>query len=155
MGLAFGGMDYLNNGDGTVLDLDTGLTWTRCALLEGGTADTSDQCTGTKGVYTWAAALDACNTLDLAGRTWRLPNIKELHSIITYSYEDYPMVNIEAFPNIYNAQRSLSHYWSSTSHINEINNLAWQANLSIATVYYASKADSEVFVQCVSGPDPE
>lgn len=159
LGIAFGGMYYINNGDGTVQDLDTGLTWTRCGLLAGEEPDTTDQCAGIKGLYTWGEAIQACENLELAGVTdWRLPNIRELHSIVTYSYEDYPMTDSEAFPNIYNADRSLSHYWSSTSHQNNTD-YAYRLDASMGTVAFAHKdnvsenSNIRVFARCVSGPD--
>jgi hypothetical protein len=58
------------NSDGTVTDMSTGLMW--------------QQATGPEG-YTWKQALDYCEILTLGGYDdWRLPNIKELLSLIDY-----------------------------------------------------------------------
>jgi hypothetical protein len=55
----------------TVTDNLTGLMWTKNANLA-----------GTKN---WSDALTYCNSLDHGGYTdWRLPNIRELHSLIDY-----------------------------------------------------------------------
>lgn len=61
---------YRNNGDGTISDLVTGLTWQRAH------ADRR---------VDYRAAEADCHSLDLGGhRDWRLPNIKELFSIADY-----------------------------------------------------------------------
>ena len=64
---------FLDNGDGTVTDLNTGLMW--------------QQDPGAK--LTYAEALDAVESADLAGYDdWRLPTIKELYSLIDFSGTD-------------------------------------------------------------------
>jgi hypothetical protein len=69
---------FTDNDDGTVTDNLTGLIWLKNANYLAATK-------------TWADALIACNTLADDGTTltdgssagdWRLPNIKELHSLI-------------------------------------------------------------------------
>jgi PKD repeat protein len=60
---------YTNNGDGTVTDHNTGLIWQRSnstAML-------------------WTSAASYCDSLVLGGQSdWRLPNIKELYSLIDF-----------------------------------------------------------------------
>ena len=64
------GHNYLNNGDGTITDLDMGLMWTQ--LPGAGT--------------TWDAALSYAENLTFAGFTdWRLPNVKELQTLTDYT----------------------------------------------------------------------
>lgn len=66
----YGVNDYVDNEDGTVSDLATGLTWTQSDSGEG---------------MDWSDAIAYCEDLSLAGvDDWRLPNIKELHSIADY-----------------------------------------------------------------------
>jgi PKD repeat protein len=61
---------YTNNGDGTVTDLRTGLTWVR------------DR--GTK--ITWEAAVSNAASCTVGGHTdWRMPTIKDLYSLILFS----------------------------------------------------------------------
>lgn len=56
---------------------------------------------------TWEEALHFCETLVLGGyEDWRLPNIRELDSIIDHSSRD-PAAKIDAFSN---------RYWSSTTY---------------------------------------
>jgi hypothetical protein len=67
----YGVNDYVANGDGTVSDLATGLTWMQSDSGEG---------------MDWSDAITFCADLSLAGSDdWRLPDIKELHSIVDYS----------------------------------------------------------------------
>lgn len=65
--------DYVDNSDGTVSDLQTGLMW--------------QQQVGEK--VTYSQALAGAETFNLAGYSdWRLPNIKELYSLIDFSGTD-------------------------------------------------------------------
>lgn len=65
---------YTANGNGTVTDTVTGLTWQQ--------AD--------DGVYrNWEQALSYCEDLGLGGKDdWRLPNALELQSLVDYSRYD-------------------------------------------------------------------
>lgn len=103
---------YTDNGDGTVTDNVTGLTWQKCSA--GLTNDAS--CSGTTSLLTWPEALDYCNGLSLAGYDdWRLPNTKELHSIVDTSTGD-PAINTAYFPNTPGTANDTSPlYWSSTT----------------------------------------
>ena len=63
---------FENNGDGTVTDHANGLMWSQ--------ADEG------KGLL-WADALAYAENSDLAGYDdWRLPNVKELQSIVDYTH---------------------------------------------------------------------
>lgn len=78
----------------TVTDVATGLMWHRCVI---GQAWQNGQCIGDYENFTWQQALQAGETNNLAGYTdWRLPNIKELNSLIDRSCTD-PAYNIRAF----------------------------------------------------------
>lgn len=71
-----------------VLDNETQLIWRRCAEGLSG----SECNTGAAGTYTWTQALA------LTDNTWRLPNIKELASLVeTACYQ--PAINLTVFPN--------------------------------------------------------
>ena len=71
---------YTDNGDGTVTDHATGLTWEK--LDRSGTIHDEDN------VYTWAEALKKADDLNdeaFAGHEdWRLPNIVEARSLLVY-----------------------------------------------------------------------
>lgn len=70
---------FVDNGDGTVLDENTGLQWIRCAR---GQSWTGSACDGTSGHYTWKSA--STLTHSFANHSdWRIPTIKELHTLVT------------------------------------------------------------------------
>lgn len=100
-----------DNGNGTVTDTKTGLMWKQCSEGLSGVGCL----TGTAQTYTWQAALAQAQTVNtlggFAGKTdWRLPNIKELRSIIEKQcYE--PAINLTRFPNT----DFSTFFWSSSS----------------------------------------
>lgn len=60
---------------------------------------------------TLAEALAYCSTLDLAGaRDWRLPDAKELHSIVDYT-------RIPAIDPAFSLSDPRAYLWSSTTHL--------------------------------------
>ena len=94
LGSEYAAGSYTDNGDGTVTDASTGLMWQQ----DGSTSKS------------WSEALAYCEALNLGGYTdWRLPNIKELRSLVDYSRYN-PAINTTYFPNT-----AASWYWSSTS----------------------------------------
>ncbi len=89
---------YADNGDGTVTDPTTGLTWIRCAM--GQTWDAgAKNCTGTASTYSWDQANGLTGSLSFAGKTdWRLPNIRELTTIVDLSVSS-PSIDGVIFPS--------------------------------------------------------
>lgn len=88
-----------DNGDGTITDTATGLMWKKC--MEGVTGNLCD--TGAAADFTWQTALQQPGVINsgggFAGNTdWRLPNIKELSSIVEEKCFD-PAINLTKFPN--------------------------------------------------------
>lgn len=71
--------DYVNNKDGTISDKNTQLTWSKtCDTNNDGKIDTSDK-------LTLAEAFVYAKNSKLAGFSdWRLPNIRELYSLIDF-----------------------------------------------------------------------
>lgn len=66
--------------DDTVTDHCTGLQWQRFAVDRDG-----DNAITAADKFTWCEALKYCEELSFAGRTdWRLPNVRELESLIDY-----------------------------------------------------------------------
>jgi hypothetical protein len=97
---------FSDNGDGTVTDIKTGLVWKRCS--EGQVWD-GTTCAGTESNYTWQTALQAGVASAFAGKSdWRLPNIKELGSIVERQCFD-PAINAIVFPNT-----PSSSFWSGS-----------------------------------------
>src|SRR5437867_1500406 len=84
---------YVDNGDGTVTDVNTGLMWEKLSH-DGTVHDDHNQ-------YTWATALGHVATLNrtrFAGHDdWRLPNVRELLSIV--NYQTYNPTVSSAFDN--------------------------------------------------------
>ena len=106
---------YTVNNDGTITDNETGLMWMQCT--EGQTWESNGgagNCTGTATTYTWDAALALANDKTFAGHTdWRLPDIKELASLVAEDRYD-PAINSTIFPAI-----SSDHIWSGSPYAYE------------------------------------
>lgn len=96
-GTKWGANDFQDNKDGTVTDRAMGLTWQKTD--DGQTRD-------------WLGALQYCETLEFAQKSdWRLPNVKELQSIVDYSKND------PALDQRYLKQSDKkAWFWSSTTH---------------------------------------
>ena len=101
---------FIDNGDGTITDNQTGLMWTKDA----GTP-TVGSCAG--GIKTWQEALDyiAClNSINHLGYSdWKLPGVKELISLVDYSRFGPPLPLSHPFLNV-----QPHYYWSSSSSAN-------------------------------------
>lgn len=84
--------------NGTVSDPVTGLMWRRC--IHGQSYDdVTNSCTGTITNLNWQDALQAAVASDYADYTdWRMPNVKELASLIEFACES-PAINLTVFPN--------------------------------------------------------
>ncbi len=95
--------------NGVVQDKTTGLMWTRCAY--GQTWDsTNSTCTGNAVKITWQDALQLSKNINDGGHSdWRLPNIKELATIVEKRCVD-ASVNSVLFP-----ATSPENYWTSTT----------------------------------------
>jgi hypothetical protein len=81
-------LSYYDNGDGTITDNNTGLMWEKlCDEDPPGTTCPAEHDVDT--TYNWADAFGKIAALNagtgFAGHTdWRLPNVKELQSIVNY-----------------------------------------------------------------------
>lgn len=125
---SYGVNNFRDNLDGTVTDLATGLMWMK-----------NDSGYGME----WQDALNYCEDLTDAGYSdWRLPNAKELQSIVDYTRMpdatdattpftpgpaiDTHFFNITSFTN-YNGDEDWGFFWSSTTHKSSDGNGAWGA----------------------------
>jgi hypothetical protein len=96
--------------DGTVIHTKTGLMWKRCA--EGQTWDGAT-CTGGASNFNWQNALAAAANLTFAGYSdWRLPNVKELQTIVEYCGYN-PAINQTIFPATQGSEGNP--FWSASS----------------------------------------
>ncbi len=103
--------DFTDNGNGTVTHAKTGLMWKQCAEgLFGATCVTGAAAATT--TMTWSNALAAAEGSSFAGFTdWRLPNFKELYSIVeTCGWN--PAINQTLFP-----ATPASHFWSASAYV--------------------------------------
>ena len=120
--------DFVDHGNGTATHSKTGLMWSRCAV---GQSWNGASCTGTASALTWQGALQAGQTATTAGHTdWRLPNLKELRSIVEEQCSN-PSVNTTVFPGT-----SASYFWSASAHAYLSNN-AWVVNFSYGYANYS------------------
>lgn len=108
----YGLNDFLDNDDGTITDNATGLMWDQAGSTEG--MDWED-------ALTWAQSKNAENYLGY--NDWRLPNAKELHSIVNYdrspSYTSSPAIDpLFNVPEIIDEGGAINYpwYWTSTTH---------------------------------------
>jgi len=89
-----------------VFDIQTGLIWQKCSL-----GQTGDGCSGTADTFSWREAFEAARLeQDETGTSWRLPNAKELDSIVERKCIN-PAINLEVFPNTPYRYKS---FWVST-----------------------------------------
>jgi len=123
---------FTDNGDETVTDNLTGLMWIKNAQQISGRT-------------TWSEAITACNDLNFATHTdWRLPNVRELQSLIHYGYYDPAIPNTEGNGKCTNSGDPFTnvqsgYYWSSTS-VAHSNNLAWIVGMRTGYVDHNGKS---------------
>lgn len=107
----YGINNFTDNGDETITDEATGLMWMQNDNNE---------------ALNWEGALSYAENADLAGYSdWRLPNIKELQSIVDYTRSPATS-NSAAINPIFNCteitnedgELDYAYYWSGTTHAN-------------------------------------
>lgn len=124
MAARFAYADFSDNGDGTITDTSSTLMWQRCSAPS---AETTCG-TVTPLIYNWDNALAYCNALTLATYTnWRLPNVKELHSLLDVTKTTVPNINTRYF-----SDTQTDYYWTSTT-FNDTPIMAWYVNFNISS----------------------
>ena len=93
----------LLNSNTEVKDTQTGLIWQRCSL---GQTWSGTSCTGWAASYNWTNALQTAKNM---GSGWRIPNVKELDSLIEQACYA-PSINNVIFPIT-----QVNFYWSSST----------------------------------------
>ncbi|MBF0337947.1 MAG: DUF1566 domain-containing protein [Nitrospirae bacterium] len=123
---------FTDNDNGTVMDNLTGLVWTK----DVGTP-TVGSCSGTDKL--WKAALDYVKCLNTAAylgySDWRLPNKKELLSLIDRENYAPTLIANHPFVNVKNTD-----YWSSTTYADSTSN-AWVIGMGFGGAGYTGKSD--------------
>lgn len=141
---------FKDNGDGTLTDIQSKLTWMRCSL---GQTWTGSTCIGTPVAYTWQSAQDAANKLDHEGGyanhvDWRVPQIPELAMIAERQCAN-PRINLALFPTT-----PMAYFWTATTRRGHgMEAFAYVLNFGPEGAGYKNK--DEVFdVRLVSGGKP-
>lgn len=125
-----------------VFDSKTGLTWRICA--EGMTySPTGGLCTGTPfGLSHEGALIQAA----AVGQGWRLPNIKELNSIVDRNFgnnDNLPTLDPVAFPGA-----TVGIFWASTP-LTQLSTFAWSVNFQQGFVNLSNRNAIEINVNRV------
>jgi hypothetical protein len=118
----YGKNKFKDNGDGTILDEASGLIWMKADSVKG---------------MDWPKALEYAEGMEYAGHSdWRLPNAKELQSIIDYTRSPDTSDSAAIDPvftstEIRNegGEKDFAHYWTSSTHVG--------ARRSDTAVYFA------------------
>jgi Protein of unknown function (DUF1566) len=132
-------MSFTDNGNGTIRDNITLLTWQKCSFGMSG----SDCSAGAINSSNWTTALNQCATLNLAGTGWRLPTVFELTQLVDYG-ESYTAIDQAAFPGT-----GASAYWTATQHANQTS-WAWYVSFAQGNTYAHEKTQT-FYVRCVRG----
>ncbi len=125
-----------------VTDAQTRLTWRRC--VEGMRWDGST-CTGVATRYTWSEALaHAQDAAAKSGLAWRVPNVKELESLVDTSVS-YPSIDTTAFPGT-PTKYVLQNAWTSSpfSIGGATSDYAYFVDFGGAIVYVARRDEGHV-----------
>ena len=125
-----------DNGDGTITDTKTGLMWKQCVEGQSG----SDCASGSAKTFTWQQALQRAQTVNSSGgfagaSDWRLPNIKELSSLVEQQCWE-PTINLTRFPHA-----SSDGLWSSSAVAGSTDG-AWFVDFGYGYTFWDSKGYS-------------
>jgi hypothetical protein len=110
---------FLDNRDGTVTDICLGLMWQQSSADVLGDGSTPGD------AVSWCKAMEYCENLTFAGHDdWRLPNLRELQTLVDYGREE-----IMSDPIFHEGN---DRYWSSTYRyvrFNSASNQAWYVSM--------------------------
>ncbi len=151
-------LSYVDNGDGTITDLNTQLTWEKKS--DDGSLHDQDNVyswtPGTGSIWEWLGQVNAEGGSGFAGHSdWRIPNAKELQTII-----DYERVSPSVDPvfdssclaacTVLSCSCTLADlYWSSTTEANDPG-AAWGLRFDDGTVETDGKGNDRA-VRAVRG----
>jgi hypothetical protein len=106
----YGKNNFIDNGDGTITDLSSGLMWQQRDSQE---------------ALDWKGALQYADKLELAGfDDWRVPNAKELQSIVDYARSPKTTNSAAIDPVFYvsviydpDGNLNYPYFWTGTTHL--------------------------------------
>ena len=138
---------FKDNGDGTVTDNQSKLTWMRCSL---GQVWSGTTCVGKPSTHTWESAkAETCKLNEqggYAGRSdWRVPQIPELAMIVERQCSN-PRTNLALFP-----ETPASFFWTATEPADPGN--AYVLSFGVEGAMYKSRGEV-LNVRLVSGGKP-
>ncbi len=123
--------NFTRNSIGIITDTSTHLEWQDIYTDNGNNIKHS----------TWGQAIDYCESLSLDGIGWRLPNIKELASIIDYSYAN-PAIDNNIFVNT-----ASEDYWTSSTYSYDYE-LGWTVDFQYGYTIQDFKSKN-YYIRCV------
>ena len=94
----------------------------------------------------WAAAIAACNSLIIpeppteGNDDFKLPNIKELLSLLDYGQTNPALPLEHPFKNV-----QVSYYWTNSTYEND-NSKAWAVNMSDGSIITGDKTTDNFYV---------
>ncbi|MCA1743271.1 MAG: DUF1566 domain-containing protein [Desulfonatronovibrio sp.] len=110
---------FVDNGNGTVTDTQTGLMWTKDA--------------NPMGPMDWYNAMVRCGSFSISGiGGWRLPSKNELLALSDAMQGGHPFTGFGQLPY---------YYWSSTTDANDADS-AWSVDMSYGDNWTANKTDT-------------
>ncbi|WP_300617342.1 DUF1566 domain-containing protein [Dokdonella sp.] len=133
---------FVLHADGTTTDTRTGLMWSRCAYGQKGRGETDDyHCEGDPEPMPWEEALRRVRDLNAEGHLgygdWRLPNIKELQSLLERRCK-MPSLDSRVFPDV-----NPEPVWSSTSDtFMDQHQRAWGIQMEMGVMVTLEKGDA-------------
>lgn len=139
---------YALHGDGTVTDTRFGLMWKQCSE---GQVWVAGACTGGNDIHSWSDALIVAEGAVFAGHSdWRLPNLKELYSLVEGCRQSLfePAINDAIFPDA----PAISFWTSSpswTSWPSGNPGGAWHVRFSGAAEAYSGSRSDAIAVRLV------
>jgi hypothetical protein len=142
MGISPVGPRFTDNLDGTITDNLTGLNWLKNA--------------NSFEIMDFYSGCETCNNLEDDGLfltdgsqqgEWRLPNIRELQSLINYARfnpalsDDHPFIDVQSY-------QPYAYYWTSTAHGLEAEIRAWSVDFRHGFIAHRGKT-ALIHVWCV------
>jgi hypothetical protein len=127
---------FVDHGDGTVTDTCTGLMWQKGTADANGSGAIETELPGDR--LSWQAALNYCEDLEYAGHDdWRLPNVRELQSIVVYGRYG---------PAIDPVFEAVSDWYWSSSTFGDVPSKAWYVYFGYGNVsgYWKNYVDNYV-----------